>query len=98
MNNSGNEVGQEGKRRRSLRVNRIEWLFETREGKDAYSSMLLAIESRVSCVAAAGMIGVHPSTLTKWIARGKVEEEGYYRELFDGVYFATLQCSCICGS
>jgi hypothetical protein len=72
----------------SGRVSKLERLLETEQGKNDYREMLLAIESRASLVAASGMIGIHPNTLTKWIAKGKEDSEGIYKQFYDDVILA----------
>jgi len=70
------------------RVSKIEWLFNTNEGRDALTRMIMMIENRASYKSAAMSIGIAPKTLSKWIRLGKEQEEGLYRVLWDRVCVA----------
>lgn len=84
------------KRKNAGRICELEFLIgdrSTREGKELYAEFLLAIESRVSIRAAAGLIGVHPSSLTRWIQIGKREVKGVFRQLYDDVIRAASRAT-----
>jgi hypothetical protein len=77
----------------SGRVSELEKLLKTEHGKQRYAEFLMAISARASTRSAAAMIGVHPSTLTRWVERGKVETDGCYRRLYDDVVIAIGQAT-----
>ena len=77
------------KRRRG----RLDELMESDAGRQAIDEMVMFIASRASAVSAAARIGVNPNTLSKWLSRGKQEEEGVYRELWDRVVIALGQAT-----
>lgn len=70
--------------------------MQTEEGRASIDSVVLFISNRASIKASAARIGINPNTLTRWIMRGKQEEEGVYRELFDRIVVALGQATAEC--
>jgi transposase-like protein len=70
------------------RLGKIEFLMNTEEGKPIFNKLLLALSMGASITSSAGMLGISPQTLTRWIRRGKVEEEGLYADFYEGVFQA----------
>ena len=77
------------------RVSKLDYLFDTEHGKQQYAEFLLAIENRASARSAAAFIGVHPNTLSRWLAIGKEEEGSRHRVLFDDVVLAVGKATCV---
>lgn len=90
----GNEVKPNYGQTMSGRPNKIDRLFESEDGQKQLGEMLLAITNRASAISAAMMIGVHPTTLSNWIARGKREPNSYYGELNRRVVAALGNAVC----
>ena len=61
----------------------IESLFNDAVNNKAYETYLLNLRSRASVVASAAVLGIAPSTLKKWMARGKAENDGYYSRFYN---------------
>ena len=78
---------------RQRRRGKLDELMDSDEGNRAIDEMIMFIASRASVRSAAARIGVNPNTLTKWISRGKQEEGGVYRELYDRVVIALGQAT-----
>jgi len=70
--------------KRAGRPSPIHDLMNTKSGKEQYSKLLLMLSNRCSLKAAAMTIGIRPDTLTRWLRKGKEEEEGVYRLFYDG--------------
>jgi hypothetical protein len=68
-------------------------MLQSDGGRQAYNEMLLALANRASLVAAAARIGVHPNTVSNWIARGKREPDSVYGEFYRGVVHAIGQAT-----
>ena len=75
------------------RTGLLERMMQSDEGNRAIDEMIMFIASRASVRSAAARIGVNPNTLTKWLMRGKSDEEGVYRELWDRVVTALGQAT-----
>ena len=78
---------------RQRRRGKLDELMDSEAGRLAIDEMVMFIASRASVRSAAARIGVNPNTLTKWISRGKQEEEGVYRELYGRVVVALGQAT-----
>ena len=78
---------------RQRRRGKLDELMASDAGRQAIDEMIMFIASRASVRSAAARIGVNPNTLTKWLMRGKQEEEGPYRELWDRVVIALGQAT-----
>ena len=70
------------------RRSKLDMLMASEQGRAAIDSMIHFVASRASVRSAAARIGVNPNTLSKWIMRGKQEDEGVYRELYDRIVVA----------
>jgi hypothetical protein len=80
--------------RRTTRISTIDYLRETKQGRDKLGEMLLAIQSGCYAHVAASMIGITPSTFSKWLKRGREEDQGKYRELWEDVVEAISIARC----
>lgn len=89
---SGEPVAGSGGR--VSRVSTIDYLFGTKAGEAKLAEMLLALQSGCYAHTAASMIGIAPHTLSKWLARGRAENSGKYRDLWDRVVEALSIARC----
>jgi hypothetical protein len=79
---------------RSTRVSTIDYLFGTKQGSDKLAEMLLALQSGCYAHTAASMIGIAPHTFSKWLKRGREEDSGKYKDLWDRVVEALSIARC----
>jgi hypothetical protein len=63
---------------KSAIFSKINWLFETEEGKEKLAEFLLYISSGATPSCACLVIDIHPTTFKNWIVRGYDEPDGYY--------------------
>ena len=75
------------------RTGLLERMMQSDEGNRAIDEMIMFIASRASVRSAAARIGVNPNTLSKWLSKGKTDDDGPYRELWDRVVIALGQAT-----
>jgi hypothetical protein len=62
------------------RISKLEYLYESEQGKRILGEFLLALSSGAYTNSAAAMLGIAPKTLTKWMKRGRdTSDEPYSR-------------------
>ena len=81
---------------RKRRSGKLEQLMSSVQGREAIDSMVYFIANGASGVAAAARIGIAPNTLSKWFMKGRVDDDGPYRELWDRVVVAIGQVAAEC--
>ncbi len=57
------------------------------------ATVLDCLKLGASRAVAADYAGVNVATLYAWIAKGKTEERGHYRDLYDGIKRAESECT-----
>ena len=69
--------------------NKLDELFDTEEGKKRYGQIMMGVASRASLVSCAAVAGISPTTLSKWVRRGKSDlaagENSRYCRFFQDV-------------
>jgi hypothetical protein len=73
------------------RKGKLSQLMELDDWDTILANYLLAIAFGSSIVSASAQLGVSPSTLNRWLNRGRNEQQGEYRELWDRTQIAIGQ-------
>ncbi len=60
------------------RISKLEYLYESEQGRKILGEFLLALSSGAYTSSAAAMLGIASKTLTKWMKRGRDTEEEPY--------------------
>jgi hypothetical protein len=71
------------------RISKLEYLYESEQGRKILGEFLLALSSGAYTSSAAAMLGIASKTLTKWMKRGRDTEEEPY--VLGGVRCCTRQ-------
>lgn len=88
------ETGEPNQQVKRERVSTIDYLFATKQGQAKYAEFLLALQSGCYAHTAASMIGIAPTTFSKWLQRGREEPEGKYGRLWGDVVEALSIARC----